>query len=348
MIQRKQAGTVIFAAGIILLGAVSPLRGEPFQWGRKVTPGRSFSLEMMGGAVTRIYGKVKETSRPYYEMIGKEAEGHTYTLSELGLDKNLFTWGGRLEQRWKYLSVAFSASYMKFSSSTTAKEDFYIGISDRIEYQGKEYDYMMIPEGHHFTADYPAALLDLQFLITPLTWQPAEALQISPWLCLDLFGFFGKYDLNAGPPTGTTFYEYPPQEYVVGGHSQDWIGMGVPGIGPGGEIILGKPGGVRLALEANAVFFKYSGSSDSFPVKVSQEKDVDLDYYNLVARGRLEVPLSDEVDFLVGLSYQYILADVSTRAQEHTPEEIEELREKWDKDIDFNFSIISLDAGLRF
>ncbi len=348
MTQRKVIGTIIFALVIFLLGRPSPLRGEQFQWGRDTGAGRTFSLELLGGGVTGISGKVEETSRPYYELIGKEAEGESYTLSQLGLDKNIFTWGGRLEQRWKYVTLSLSASFLKASSSTTADQNYYIGISDKIEYEGREYGYMMIPEGKPFTAELPAAMVDLQFLVTPLTWEPVEGVSISPWICFDLFGIFGKYDLDAGPPTGTTVYEYPPEEYVIGGHSRGWVGMGVPGLGPGGEITIGRPDGVRLTLQANSAFFKYNGSSDNFPVKVSHEKDVDLNYYNWMVKGQLEIPLSPRVDLLAGVSYQHIKADASVTAQEHTPEEIEELREKWDKDMDFDFSLVTGNIGIRF
>ena len=246
------------------------------------------------------------------------------------------------------MTFAFSASYLKATASTVADQNYYLGISDKIEYEGKEYEYMMIPEGKSFKSELPAGMIDLQFLFTPLTWKPVEGLKLVPWICLDVFGIFGKYDLDAGPPTGTVIYEDPPREYVVGGHSRGWIGMGIPGIGPGGELTIGSSDGVRLILQVNCAFCKYDGSTDNFPVKARHDKNLDLDYYNLMLKSFLEIPLSPRVDLIAGVTYQYIKVDASVDAQARSPEEIEELREKWDKDVDFELSMLTGTIGLRF
>jgi len=99
----------------------------------------------------KIQGSVEETIRPYYEQIGQDTPGESYTLSELGLDGKKVTFGIYFEKRWKYLTLGVNGFYYNPDSDTTAIRDYYIGISDEIEYEGKKYEYMMIPEGRHFT-----------------------------------------------------------------------------------------------------------------------------------------------------------------------------------------------------
>ena len=321
---------------------------DVFQWGRNLKDRKKFEVDVTAGKVVKIKGSVEETIRPYYQQIGDDTQGESYTLSELGLDGKKAVFGFGIEQRWTYITLEFGGFYYNPTADTTALRDYYLGISNDIEYQGKKYEYMMIPEGKPFTADLKSFFCELDILITPVTIAPAPNFEFVPFLYLGLTGIFGTYDIDAGPPTGTTVYEYPPREYVIGGQTDGWMGAGMPGVGLGGEIRIGPPDGLRLVLEGRYVLFRYDGSTKYIPVSIRHEKDLDLNYDNYEGRVQVELPLSEKLDIVFGLSYEYVKIDAEATAIEKSPEEIEEEREKFDKKINFELSEFHGFAGLKF
>lgn len=334
---------------IFFLGSVFPAEAADFiQWGRSQEGSGTFEIEITGGKVTRIKGSVEETIRPYYEQIGQDTPGESFTLAELGLDGKKATFGARAEKRWKYVTLGFSGFYYNPAADTSAVRDYYLGISNDIEYQGKKYEYMMIPQGQPFTADLKTFFCELSLLVTPITVTPLPNLEFIPSIYLGLCGVFGTYDIDAGPPTGTVIYEYPPREYVVGGQTDGWAGLGVPAIGLGGELRIGPTDGLRLTAWACYSLFRYDGSTKNLPVSLRHEKHLNLDYDNFSARVQMELPLSPNLDFLLGVSYTYFKIDAEATATEKTEEEIEELREKFDKKINFEMSEFHGFVGLRF
>ena len=339
--------SVIWIFLLLILGE-SRAPADVFQWGRNLKDRKTFEVDVTAGKVVNIKGSVEETIRPYYQQIGDDTQGESYTLSELGLDGKKATFGLGIEQKWKYITLEVGGFYYNPTSNTTALRDYYLGISNDIEYQGKEYEYMMIPEGQPFTADLKSVFCELDILITPITLAPSPNLEFVPFFYLGITGIFGTYDIDAGPPTGTTVYEDPPRDYVIGGRTDGWMGAGMPGVGLGGEIRIGPPDGLRLVLEGRYVLFRYNGSTDYIPVSIRHEKDLDLDYDNYEAKVQMELPLSEKLDIVLGLSYEYVKIDAEATAIEKSPEEIEDEREKFDKKINFELSEFHGFVGLKF
>ncbi len=327
---------------------VSAAATDAFQWGRVQEGRKTFEFDLTAGKVTRIEGSVEETIRPYYQQIGQDTPGSSYTLSELGLDGKKATFGFSFEKQWKYLTLGFSGFYYHPSADTTAIRDYYIGISDEVEYQGEKYDNMLIPEGRPFTADLETFFCEVNVLFTPVTITPLPNFEFVPSVYLGIVGAFGTYDIDAGPPTGTVVYEEPPEVYVVGGHSHGWTGAGVPGIGLGGEFRIGPPDGLRLVVQGCYSLLRYHGSTEYIPITIRREKNLDLNYDNFEGRAQMELPVSEKLDFVLGVSYLYIDIDADATATDKTPEEIEELREKYDKKIKFKMTELQGYVGLKF
>ncbi|MFH1037170.1 MAG: hypothetical protein V1789_00685 [PVC group bacterium] len=333
---------------LLIMPAVSSSGGDAFQWGRVQEDRKTFELDLTAGKMIRIEGSVEETIRPYYQQIGQDTPGESYTLSELGLDGKKVTFGLHFEKQWKYLTLGFSGFYYHPSADTTALKDYYIGISDDIEYQGKKYEYMMIPEGRPFTADLKSVFCEVSLLVTPVTIIPLPNFEFVPSIYLGIAGVFGPYDIDAGPPTGTVVYEEPPRDYVVGGRSDGWTGAGIPGFGLGGELRIGPPDGLRLVVQGRYSLFRYDGSTDYIPISIRHEKNLNLDYDNFEGRAQMELPFSEKLDFVLGVSYLYVTIDADATATDKSPEEIEELREKYDKKIEFKMTELQGYVGLKF
>jgi hypothetical protein len=340
---------IILVSALILFSCwESASADQAFRWGRDLEGENTFKVGLTAGSMMKIEGKVVETSRAYYEQIGQDTPGESFDIDDFGLDKRIATFGLSVEQRWKYVTLQVDLSYFDTAASATAKRDYYLGIDKEIEYQGKKYEYMVIEEGKDFDSELTSGIAEVSAYITPVTFAPSDSFQFIPSIYLGIFGLFGQYDIDAGPPTGTKYYENPPREYVIGGQSDGWAGIGAPAIGVGGEIRFGHPGKIRFVVQGRWAFFKYDGSTKYFPVKIRHEKDLDLDYENYEVKAALEIPLSEKLDLVWGLLYQSIKADASVTAEERSEEEVEELREKWDKDIDFTISFLTGFAGIKF
>jgi hypothetical protein len=321
-------------------------------WGRERWD-QTFSVQAQMGSVIKLEGSVHETTRPYYNITNpEENEGREdYDLDELGFTDSYLVGGLGVEKQWKYITLRFDASYLNPSADGIADRDYYIGVSE-VEYEGKEYEYMMIPEGDAYKIDLQGGLLNLKTMITPVSLRAGDGLQFVPWLHLGFFGLLGYYDIDAGPARGIKEYEYPPVEYVIGGQASGWTGLVVPELGLGGELSVrlarNTHGDVRLLVQGDVGLFKFDGKLSNIGISARHDKDIDLDYLNWDARVLVEFPLNDSLLLFAGVEYRYIDADADVTAVEATEDEIEERREKFDKKVKFKMSTGLAFVGIRF
>ncbi len=317
-------------------------------WGRSPDAPTGWSFRALAGGLLDIDGGVKETTRPYYELIGREAEGEDYRLSDMGFDRRMAAAGAELDWRGRLFRLGLGVLYFNPSARAVALRDYYIGIADEIEYEGERYEYMKIPEGDPFTADIDGFMVDLSLELTPFSLRRDGFFELAPWVGLLATGFAGHYDLDAGEPRGTTTYENPPREYVIGGRTSGWSGLGMPAPGLGFELVVGPPGGLRLAGRGGWHFLHYRGDTRHIPFRIRHHKDLKVDFDRFGLELLLEFPISARTELFFGARWQRMEAEAEAKAKERTPEEIEEMREKFDKEIDFKLESITGFIGLRF
>ena len=118
--------------------------------------------------------------------------------------------------------------------------------------------------------------------------------------------------------------------------------------GFGGELKVGRPGSLAVALQGHWAFCNYDGSTKYFVSSQHREKHLDLDHVNYRARGLLEVPMSDGRNFFVGIQYQLVDSEAVITTQSGTAEEIIARHEKWDKEASFDLSSFVGLIGLTF
>ena len=343
----------IIVLPVVLLAAL-PLHAELVA-GRADYDARPPKLQVLAvaGRVTSLKGVVKETTRPLFELEGlqyKYKYREDYSLEELGLDQDVFLVGVELERRWRFATLRLEAQYANPDAKGSAPRDFYIGV-ESVEYQGKDYEYMAIPEGREYEADIQSGVIQLSTLITPLGLRSQSA-SFTPWIQLGLFSIVGRYEIDAGPAEGLTTYENPPRTYVVGGKGTGWAGMVIPQIGVGAEarLVLARRevGGVSMSLAADYGLMEFDGSTSDIGVSSRHEKDVDLSYRNYGFRLSLEWPIRRNLGLIAGMQYRRMEADATITAKERSAEEIRQLREKYDKDVDFEMDWAGGFVGLAF
>jgi len=219
--------------------------------GRAVPESRDKRLTITLGSVKNMEGMVEETTRKLYDVTGsywKQDDAETYDLNDFGIGDAHAAIGFEFENNGEFFTFMWDAALFSMSTEVTARRNYYIGVGDGIEFNGSKYTNMRIPEGTDFSIDLIGCQSDLRCLFTPFTIKPSESIRFSPWLNLSLMLFLGQYDIDAGPPTGTYVYMNPPETFVVGGSSGGLLGLGLPEIGGGGELRIGKPDGFELVM----------------------------------------------------------------------------------------------------
>lgn len=318
--------------------------------GRPTVPRRDASVRVLAGAIIRIEGTVRETSRLFYTVTGREASQLTredYDLEDFGMDSGYGTFGLSTETAWTFLAFESDLLYLGLDTSSTAARNYYIGVNS-VAFGGADYEYMQIPAGRSFDVRIQGIMADLRCLITPCTLRISEAFQATPWVSLGLFLVGGAYEIDAGTATGLVQYQNPPETFVVGGYGDGALGGGLPEIGIGGEMRLGSEDAAHLLLRANYAVCSYNGSTDWLTVSSHRRKDIDLDHTNLRLSASLEFPFESGRALSIGARFQLIDTEASITSQGGTVEEIVARRERFDKEVDFRMSIAAATLGVRF
>jgi len=336
---------------VLVFGMAGSSYAGIFSAGRAVQEKADGHLRITAGSINEIQGMVEETTRKVYVLEGRleeAASGETYTEDDFNMKGPYPTLGLSLENQWKYFTLQLDVFGFKTDVNTVARRNYYIGIGEDIQYGGREYSNMKIPEGTPFSMDIVGGIVELRGLITPLTFKPSSILRITPWIDAGLMFFGGQYDIDAGESTGTTTYMNPPEDYVIGGSSSGFLGLGLPQIGLGGEIRIGAENAPNLVLQGDYAVCNYEGGSSFLTSSSKNEKNVDIDHTNMRARFMLEFPMSSGRLFMVGAQYQLIESEGSITTMDDTPEEILADREKFDKYAKFKLSSVMGMLGLTF
>lgn len=339
----------IWIIALTICFSITHSHAQVAQWGRDLEDRQTFSVGLSFGSVLDLEGEVQETTRPI-EVIGGPTSGappEDYSWEELGFDDRFAVGGISLEKMWRF--VTLGGFFMRGNPKVrnTADRDYYIGVGE-VRFQGRSYDYLMIPEGTTYSGDIDLLTSGIHLLITPVTFGSSSTLSFTPWLHLGLFGFLADYEIDAGLPTEVTQYENPPRDYVVGGRATGYTGLLVPELGGGGEIRISFSSRMHLSLQAHAAFLSMSGSNRDFAVSSRNEKSVSVDYRSIGARAMLEWELNEHVNLLTGLTYLHWQGDAEVRATDKPEEAVLALREKFDKDVHFESSMWTVFVGLRF
>lgn len=349
----KRCIVQFFAAAFISCCVPVPARAQLYA-GRVVDPlDEDFSITLKPGLITSVSGYVKETKRAYTDIPGYDQDYsrflQNYDLEELGFDESYGALGLGIEKRWKFITFLLDVSYFEASAKTTAKDEpFAIGVEE-VTFDGKDYDYMYIPQGSSADVDLQAGSAELGLLLTPFCISTEEGFDFSPWLRAGLLAMGGSYTIDAGPAQGVRTYEYHPYPYVIGGTGEGWAGIAIPEFGIGGEMrIWLNPEGTKIVCQGNYMVLDWAGNSSSLGADSRNDKDIDLSYKSIDLTAMLEHPLSDGVDLLIGATFRHLETDATIEAQHKSDEEQDAAREKYDKEASIEMNTFYLLVGLRF
>ncbi len=338
----KTSLSVLLSAGL-LAGALAAEPAEPRRLSNR--------FRVSAGAILDIKGSVDETFRRYYEAVGhhhRQAHAESYDLDDFGVDAPYSAYGIEYEHQWRYVTFRWDMSLFQLSADAVANRDYYIGLTDDINYGGIDYDHLKISSGLDFSLDFTGGLADLLFSITPFHFQLGDYVQIVPSLDLGVAAIAGEYEIDAGLSTGTTVYQDPPVPYVVGGNCSGFVGVGAPMAGLGLELTIGPDDGVRWVSRANFDMFVYQGDSGLFTSADHREKELDITFFSVIAETGFLVPVSNGTDFTLGARFQLLSLEGDIDSKETDPAVLLQTKEMYDKSVDFSMAAAAIYIGLAF
>ena len=320
------------ALAAALLSSVS-LAGKAAAWGVTTAPDRDRAWSVSVGQIIDVSGRIDETFRAFYKATGqdwKQSLAESYKLEDFGVDAPYTTFGLHYRRDWRYFAFRWDLSAFSLSADAKARRDYYIGLGDDVRYGGRKYDHMKIPAGSSFSVDFKGGLMDGVLSFTPLELAFSDTFSIVPSLDLGLAVFGGEWSIDAGAARGTTTYQNPPVDFVVGGSSSSLVGAGAPMLGAGLAFRVGRNDWVQWITRLNAGFFSYDGSTRFFTGS-GREKDLELDYASFGVETRVELPMTETTCLELGGRLRWMSIDAEIRSKERDVAKIVAARERFDK-----------------
>jgi len=318
--------------------------------GRDYDEKRDAQIRITGGIIAEIDAMIQETTRKFYDATDQQFKhdlAERFDLDDFSFDDGYPTVGLSYENAAKWLTFQLDACVSRADADAVAQRNYYVGVGS-VEYGGREYDHMQIPEGRAFSMDLTAVFMEMRGLFTPFTLKPAESVSFTPWVDLGLILFVGNYEINAGAPSGVIQYMNPPEDFVVGGQADGVVGLGLPELGLGGQLRIGSPGAVNLVLQGRYAILQYDGDMSYFTSSRHREKNVDIDHFNARVSCALEFPLASGSCITLAAQYQLIESEAAVTSKDATTEEIIARRERFDKDVDFTMGVGTAMLGMTF
>ena len=339
-----------YPLALAVFGLIAVTVQAGVEWGGSLAPGRNQNLRLLIGAATEFEGMVEETRRKVYDVQGeswKQDLAESYDSDDFDMDGPFGAIGLSYDVAGRFVRFQIDTLFLKPSTRTTAKRDYYLSIQDEIDYRGESYDHLLIPEGRTFEAEIAGNMTELTLMLVPAGVHAGNGLRINPSLDVGVLLFGGKYEIDAGETTGVETYQNPPKEFAVGGETSAWVGMFAPQWGPGLDVRFGQDDGVQIALQAHYLFFDYSGDSGLFTTADHREKELEFEHRNFRFRGQAEIPLR-KTTLTVGVQVQMVETEGTIESGASDPEEILARRERFDKEFAFQIQTVLATVGLTF
>ena len=343
-----------FAAFLVaFLFASGVFAQAEWDWTSDTPDDRDSQWRLYFGAITSVKGTVDETFRAFYAATGqdsKQALAESYDLSDFGVDGPYQTIGFHYDHAWRYWAFKWDMLFFDISADAHAKRDYYIGVGKDIGYGGRDYDHLMIPKGDDFTIDLLGTMTDIMFSFTPITffYGSDDDMRLTPSLDLGLVLFGGEFEIDDGSPRGTTVYQNPPVNFVIGGKSKSFLGGGAPKIGAGATFVKGRDGDPLWVSRVDIGYFSYDGGTKPFTSSGHREKELDVSMFTLGAETGFVLPLGDSIALTGGLRLQFLSLTGDIKSKDKSTEEVIAARERFDKSVDFTITTVMAYVGLAY
>lgn len=336
------------AAGLAL-GASAAFGG--MQAGGYVPAGQEHQLRINVGGIFEFEGMVEETTRKYYDAVGRwasQGDAEAFGTDDFDLDGFYGMIGASWNRNWQGFRLQLDTAFMNPSADAVASRDYWLSMPGGVSWGGREYDHMLVPSGSPFSMEVFGNVTELTLSLVPFGFQSRDGFfTLNPMVDVGLLGVVGKYSIDAGAARGTREYQEPPETFVVGGSSDGFGGAALPQVGVGANLVVGDPGGLQLEVDAHYLMMTYNGSTGFFTTAEHRKKDLDLDHRNIRVRGALGFPMG-RTRLVAGVQVELIDLDGTLESSAESREEIIRRRERFDKVFAFTMHSVMATVGFVF
>ncbi|MBR6023175.1 MAG: hypothetical protein IK066_12245 [Kiritimatiellae bacterium] len=321
------------------------------QWGGYVHEGWEHQFRANAGGIFEFEGMVEETTRKYYDAVGRQSsqgDAERYGTDDFDADGFHGMLGLSWNRNWQGFRLQLDTSFLNPEIDSTASRDYWLTVQGDVDYRGRSYDHMLIPAGSPFSMELLGNMTELTLSLVPFGFQSENGwLTVTPSLDAGLLALVGQYTIDAGDARGVREYQNPPEQFVVGGHSDGFGGAAMPQVGVGVNIVAGEADGVQLELDAHYLMMTYNGSTGFFTTAEHRKKDLDLDHRNIRVRGAMSFPMG-KTRLIAGLQVELIDLEGTLESTGSSREEIIARRERFDKEFAFTMHSVMATLGFVF
>ncbi|MEX2605988.1 MAG: hypothetical protein WD708_01480 [Kiritimatiellia bacterium] len=301
---------------------------------------QTLHLEVYGGAgqLNSISGSVRETRN------GGVISGGLYTdLNELGINdgSESLLIGGKFT--WKWLSLLVDYRSNTIDASGTADTELRLNV-DSIPFQGRNLEYLLIPEDSTYQVDSTTDLLGFGLRFTPLTLNPEGRIRFTPWLHLGVQYIQTDFSIDSGATVRLEGAGFQNRTYAVRGRASGTAELVIPEYGLGAElrVLFHDPNetGPELAAYATWKILDFDGSLDTIGVEADEFENLIFDYSALELGVNFYFPLGKSVDLLAGLYMEQVEVNTELTSKPNLGD--------FKREVDLDYTLLGLRAGLRF
>jgi opacity protein-like surface antigen len=304
------------------------------------TQNQSRVLEIYAGIgdMGSLEGRVQETANG-----GVVSGGLDTSLLDLNIDSGseVFILGGKITGRWFSVLVDYRQS--SISGSGTADSEIRLNV-DQVSFAGQSLEYLLIPVGSDYDVSADTTWLGVGLRFNAFTLNPTGQVRFTPWLHLGAQYIASDFSIDAGSTLRIEIPGFDSRAYAVNGNASGEAQLLVPEYGFGGEVrwLLGEEAAspAELSFFATYKILNYDGALSSIGVDAEEFENLTVDYTSIELGANFYYPLSESIDLLVGLYYEQVDSNTVLASK---PSSIDYQRE-----VDLNYSLYGLRAGLRF
>ncbi len=294
-------------------------------------------LELYGGYGTMhsLEGRVQETQNGSLISGGLDT-----SLVDLNIDSgsDVVSFGGQLTGKWFSLLVDYRQS--SINASGTAQSEIRLSVDD-LSFNGQQLDYLLIPVGSEYTVDADTSWLGVGLRFTPFTLNPQGSFRFTPWLHLGAQYIVSDFSIDSGNTLNIEVPGFDNRAYAVNGNASGEAQLIVPEYGLGAEFRIlfheADTSGPEMVFFGTWKILDYDGALEDIGVEDETFDNMTVSYTSLEFGTNFYLPVSDSLDLLLGLIYEQV--DSNTVLQSSS---------NYQREIDLNYSMFGLRAGLRF
>ncbi|WFB35114.1 hypothetical protein P3T73_13190 [Kiritimatiellota bacterium B12222] len=306
--------------------------------GRTQSQGHYYEVYGGIGNLSSLSGRVQETAGGSLISGGLDTN-----LQDLGIDEGSgsYMFGGKITGKWFTWLIDYRQNTIE--ASGTADTELNLSV-DGLSYNGQSLDYLLIPVDSEYSIQSDTNMLGIGARFTPFTINPKGKVRFTPWAYLGIQYVDSTFEVDSGNTVNVKVGDFNQRVIAVNGRASGDTQLIIPEYGLGGEVRFlfheEAEKGPELLLYGTYKILSISGDLDTLGIEDDEFQRLDLSYTAVDAGITLYWPMSETLDLMLGLNMEQV--------ETNTVLDSAPSAGNFQRDVDLNYTLYGLRAGLRF